>query len=128
MWLRFYIIQKLEYLSSIVFQTAILKILKKRQKSRNVASLLYRGQLRYYIEDKVGEFIIDGIPHSHTENAWKRGKNQETRNVASLLYRERLISYIEDRVGVCIIDSIPHCHTKNLSKEAKIKKCGFVSI
>ena len=48
--------------------------------------------------------------------------------MASLLYRGRLIYYIEDRVGVCIIDSIPHCHTKNLSKEAKIKKCGFVSI
>ena len=42
-----------------------------------MASLLYRGQLRYYIEDKVGECIIDSIPHSHTENAWKRGKNQE---------------------------------------------------
>ena len=91
-----------------------------------MASLLYRGQLRYYIEHKVGECIIDSIPHSHTENAWKRGKNQE--NVASLLYRGRLIYYIEDRVGVCIIDSIPHCHTKNLSKEAKFKKCGFVSI
>ena len=90
-----------------------------------MALLLYRGQLRYYIEDKVGEFIIDSIPHSHTENARKR---QKSRNVASLLYRGRLMYYIEDRVGVCIIDSIPHCHTKNLSKEAKIKKCGFVSI
>ena len=74
MWLRFYIIQKLEFLSSIVFHTAILKCFKKRQKSRNVASLLYRGQLRYYIEDKVGECIIDSIPHCHTENALKRGK------------------------------------------------------
>ena len=51
--------------------------LKKRQKSRNVASLLYRGQLPYYIEDKVEECIIDSIPHCHTENALKRGKNQE---------------------------------------------------
>ena len=83
-----------------------------------MASLLYRGQLRYYIIDKVGECIIAGIPHCHTENALKRGKNQEM----------WLRCYIEDRVGVCSIDSIPHCHTKNLSKEAKIKKCGFVSI
>ena len=42
-----------------------------------MASLLYRGQLRYYIEDTVGECIIDSIPHCHTENALKRGKNQE---------------------------------------------------
>ena len=54
------------------------------------------------------------------------------RNEATHIYfcqfRGRLRYYIEDKVGVCIIDSIPHCHTKNLSKEAKIKKCGFVSI
>ena len=92
-----------------------------------MASLLYRGQLRYYIEDKVGECIIDSIPHCYTENALKRGKNQEMW-LNSLLYKGLLIYYKEDRVGVCIIDSIPHCHTKNLSKEAKIKKCGFVSI
>ena len=42
-----------------------------------MASLLYRGQLLYYIEDKVGECIIDSIPNCHTENALKRGKNQE---------------------------------------------------
>ena len=42
-----------------------------------MASLLYRGQLRYYVEDKVGECIIDSIPHCHTENALKIGKNQE---------------------------------------------------
>ena len=91
-----------------------------------MASLLYRGQLRYYIEDKVGECIIDSIPHCHPEKCFE--KRQKSRNVASLLYRGRLIYYMEDRVGVCIIDSIPHCHTKNLSKEAKIKKCGFISI
>ena len=33
-----------------------------------MASLLYRGQLRYYIEDKGEECIIDSIPHCHTEN------------------------------------------------------------
>ena len=33
--------------------------------------------VNYYIEDKVGECIIDSIPHCHTENALKRGKNQE---------------------------------------------------
>ena len=42
-----------------------------------MVSLLYRGKLRYYIEDKVGECIIDSIPHCYTENALKRGKNQE---------------------------------------------------
>ena len=54
------------------------------------------------------------------------------RNEATHIYfcqfRGRLCYYIEDKVGVCIIDSIPHCNTKYLSKEAKIKKCGFVSI
>ena len=60
--------------------------LKRGKKTRNVASLLYRGQLRYYIEDKVGECIIDSIPHCHTENALKRGKNQEM----------WLLCYIED--------------------------------
>ena len=82
--------------------------------------------LRFYVEDKTGVPIIDSIPHCHSESALKKG--QKSRNVASLLYRERLRYYIEDKVGVCIIDSIPPCHTKNLSKEAKIKKCGFVSI
>ena len=42
-----------------------------------MVSLLYRGRLRYYIEDKVGVCIIDSIPHCHTENALKRDKNQE---------------------------------------------------
>ena len=32
MWLRFYIVEKMEYLSSIVFHTVILKMLRKRAK------------------------------------------------------------------------------------------------
>ena len=32
MWLRFYIVEKMEYLSSIVFHTVILKMLGKRAK------------------------------------------------------------------------------------------------
>ena len=54
MWLRCYIedglftIKKteLEYVSSIVFHTAIRKIFQKRRKSRNVASFLYRGRTK----------------------------------------------------------------------------------
>ena len=34
------------YISSIVFHTDILKIFQKRQKSRNVASFLYRGRTK----------------------------------------------------------------------------------
>ena len=55
---------------------------------------------------KIGVSIIDSIPHCHSENALKRGKNQEM----------WLRYYIEDKVGVCIIDSIPHCHSKMLLK------------
>ena len=54
----------------------------------------------------IGVPIIDSIPHCHTENAFKRGKNQEM----------WLLCYIEDKVGVCIIDIIPHCFSKHFSK------------
>ena len=37
---------KLGYVSSIVFHTAILKIFRKRRKSRSVASFLYRGRTK----------------------------------------------------------------------------------
>ena len=67
---------KMEYLSSIVFHTVILKMLSKKAKSRNVASFLYTG-----------EFIIDCIPHCHTENAFTRDKKKTSRNVASFLCR-----------------------------------------
>ena len=54
MWLRCYIEDvlftiyktELEYVSSIVFHTAIRKIFQKRRKSRNVASFLYRGRTK----------------------------------------------------------------------------------
>ena len=102
MWLRFYIIQKLENLSSIVFYTAILNMLSKEAKSRNVASFLYSGK------NEVS--MIDSIPHFHTGNALKRGKHQEM----WLRYNT------EDKVGVSIIESIPHCHdTVNAFKRGK---------
>ena len=45
---RFYIEEKkLEYLSSIVFHTVILKMLRKGTKARNVASFLYSGKMEY---------------------------------------------------------------------------------
>ena len=37
----------MEYVSSIVFHTVILKMLSKEAKSRNVASLLYSGTTEY---------------------------------------------------------------------------------
>ena len=51
-----------------------------------MASLLYRGRLRYDIEDKVGVCIIDSITHCHTKIFQNRRKS---RNVASFLYRGR---------------------------------------
>ena len=33
--------------------------------------------LHFYIEDNIGVSIIDSIPHCHTENALKMGKNLE---------------------------------------------------
>ena len=58
--------------------------------------------LRFYTEYNIGVFIVESIPHCHTENALKIGK--------------RLRSYIEDNVGVSNIDSIPHCLTENALK------------
>ena len=109
-----------------------------------MASLLYRGRLRYYIEDKVGVCIIDSIPHCHTKIFQKRRKS---RNVASFLYRGRtklenlssivfhtvllkmlskmekkryLTSFVHNtKIGVSIIDSIPHCHSKYALKKGK---------
>ena len=100
----------MENLSSIVFHTVLLKMLSKMAKIKIFEFVLHKT--------KIGVSIIDSIPHCHREYALERGKNQEM----------WLRYYIEDKVGVSIIDSIPHCHTKNISKEAKIKKCGFVSI
>ena len=34
-------------------------------------------RIRFYIEDKVGVYTIDSIPHGVTENALKRSKNRE---------------------------------------------------
>ena len=56
MWLCFYIVEKKEYLSST--------------KTKNQEMWLH-----FYIEDNIGVSIIDSIPHCHTENALKTGKN-----------------------------------------------------
>ena len=92
--------------------------LKRDKKSRNMASLLYGGRLRYYMEDKVGVCIIDSIPHCHTKIFQKR---QKSRNVASFLYRGR--TKLENLSSIVF-------HTvllKMLSKMVKIKICDFVS-
>ena len=44
--LIYYIEDKMEYVSSLVFHTAILKFFQKRRKSRNVASFLHRGRTK----------------------------------------------------------------------------------
>ena len=82
--------------SNFVFYI-VMKPSSKLAKIRCKASFLHNT--------KIGVPIIDSIPHCHTENALKRGKNQEM----------WLRYYIEDKVGVCIIDSIPHCFSKHLS-------------
>ena len=136
----------MEYLSSIVFHTVILKMLSKEPKSRNVASFLYCGIMENL------SLIVFNSPHCHTENAFKRDKNQEM----------WLRFYVEYKIGICIIDTTPNCHSEmlskgaksrnvasflysgtmeyvssivfhtvilnKLSKEAKIKKCGFLTI
>ena len=83
-----------------------------------MASLLYIGRLRYYIEDKVGVCIIDSIPHCHTKIFQNRRKS---RNVALFLYRGR--TELENLSSIAF-------HTvllKMLSKRAIIKICDFVS-
>ena len=61
---------RMQYLSSIVFHTVILKMLLKRGKIVNYASFLYRRK-------KNGISIIDSIPHCHTEKALKKGQKKE---------------------------------------------------
>ena len=93
----------------------------------------------FYIEDKVGVSITDGIPHYHTENTLKRAKTKKCGYVSikmtklpylsSIVFHTVILnmllkmgenkkmwlrSYIEDTVGVSIINSIPHCHTEML--------------
>ena len=57
----------MEYLSSIVFHTVIMKLLSKKGKNQDV-------WLHFYIEDKIGVSIIDSIPHCHTEMLSKGAK------------------------------------------------------
>ena len=99
------------YLSSIVFHSVILKYFEKRQELRNVDMFLCRGQ-RF-------EFLSSIVFHTHTENVLKRVK-----------YREMWLRFfIEGKFGVSIISIVFHTVIlKMLSKDARIKKCGFVSI
>ena len=53
---------KLEYLSSIVFHTVVLKCFEK--------GLKQEMWLRFYKEDRIGESSIDRIPHCHTLTLW----------------------------------------------------------
>ena len=99
----------MEYLSSIVFHTFILKCFQTRQNQEM--------WLRCYIEDKVGVCTIDTIPHLHAEML---SKGSKSRNVASFLY-SGTTEYVSSIVFHTVI-------LNKLSKEAKIKKCGFVTI
>ena len=82
--------------------------------------------LRFYVEDKTGVPIIDSIPHCHSESALKRGKNQE---MWLHCYIENDFVTIQKTKLEYVSSTVFHTAIlKNLSKEAKIKKCGFVSI
>ena len=62
--------------------------------------------------------MIDSIPHCHAENALERDKNQEM-----------FIRFCAgDKVGILSSNVFQTVILKMLLKEAKIKKCGFVSI
>ena len=65
----------MEYLSSIVFHTVIQKMLSSDKNEEM--------WLRFYVEYKIGLYIIDTIPHCHAEMLSKGAKSK---NVASLLY------------------------------------------
>ena len=78
--------------------------------------------IRFYIEDKVGESIIDRIPHCHAENALKGAKTNKC----------EYVSIIEDKIGVSVIDIILHCPKNALylrsSNEMRPKaafRCGW---
>ena len=86
---------KMEYLSSIVFHTVILKMLSKEAKSRNVASILYSG-----IMENLSSIVFRIV-------------------IQIMLSRETKVWLYRIQIGVCIIDTIPHCHAEMLSKGAK---------
>ena len=91
----------MEYLSSIVFQTVIMKCFQEGQNQDM--------RLHFYIVDKIGVSIIDSIPHCHTEMLLKGTKIKKC----------GFLSNIEYKIGVPIIDSIPHCQTENDLKRGK---------
>ena len=66
----------MEYLSSIVFHTVILKMLLKEAKSRNVASFLYSG-----IMENLSSIVF------HTVIQIMLSREKKSRNVATSLYR-----------------------------------------
>ena len=87
----------MEYLSSIVFHTVILKMLSKEAKSRNVALFLYSE-----IMDNLSSILYSTLSY---RISFQKRQNQEM----------WLRYFIEDKVGVCIIDSIQHCFSKHFS-------------
>ena len=100
----------MENLSSIVFHTVIQIMLSRETKNKKCGFVSIKNT-------KLGVCIIDTIPHCHAEMLSKGAKS---RNVASLLY-SGTVEYVSSIVFHTVI-------LNKLSKEAKIKKCGFVTI
>ena len=92
---------KMEYLSSIVFHTVILKMLSKEAKSRNVASFLYSE-----IMENLSSILYSTLLY---RKCFQARQNEEM----------WLRFYVEYKIGVCIIDTIQHCYAEMLSKGAK---------
>ena len=69
MWLRFYIEEKKEYLSSIVFHTVLLMMCFKREQNEEMWLPCYTGHLNinvwYNIVDRYSKFVlyIETKPH-----------------------------------------------------------------
>ena len=61
----------MEYLSSIVFHTVVLKNFENEIKKINCSYVSYRGH------GWNGVSIIDSIPHCHTEKSLKMRENKE---------------------------------------------------
>ena len=69
----------MEYLSSIVYHTVILKCLQKGENLRNVASFLYNGKKKEYLSSIVLHTIIMKM----------LSKREKSRYVDSFLYKRQ---------------------------------------
>ena len=94
---------KMEYLSSIVFHTVILKMLLKEAKSRNVASFLYSG---------IMENLSSIVFHSVIQIMLSR--ETKSRNVASFLYRIQNWEYVSSTLFHTVM---PKCFQKGPNQE-----------